>query len=83
MQSLTERGEGIILFPFSHPLIQFLTNASQTQQKTTDMVSWEKDNGQPPCKGAGWSKEMECRNVSENKRANPDINPVQKKMLKV
>lgn len=50
MQPLTERAEGRVLFPFFHPLVQFLISASQTQQKTTDMVSWETHEGQPPYK---------------------------------
>lgn len=50
MQPLTGRVEGRVLSPFFHPLLQFLTSASQTQQKTIDMVSWETDKGRPPSK---------------------------------
>lgn len=79
---LTERKKGIILFRFSHPFIQFLTNASQTQQKTTDMVSWETDKGQPPSREQDEAMKWNV-GMFENKKANSDINSVQKKMLKV
>lgn len=73
-------GRGVSTLPFL-PSSQFLTSASQTQQKKTDQGPWETDKGQPPCK-TEHEEAMKWNVGMYLGEKNPDINSMQETLTK-